>query len=191
MVTPYAQNLTLSVTRSVGPKISVDVRYIGTLGRKQRSASNNINAPNFRSNGLNDAFDAVRTGGESDLLNRIFNGINVAGAGFGPVGTTLSGVLQTAGLHMRSSTTFNANLANGNYQALAASLNTLNYASATNPGLPVIPAGVQGAVLRVNGYPENFVVANPQFGGVNLMTNNISNNYHSLNLQFTCARFRA
>ena len=184
MVTPYAQNLTLSVTRSVGPKISVDVRYIGTLGRKQRSASNNINAPNFRSNGLNDAFDAVRTGGESDLLNRIFNGINVAGAGFGPVGTTLSGVLQTAGLHMRSSTTFNANLANGNYQALAASLNTLNYASATNPGLPVIPAGVQGAVLRVNGYPENFVVANPQFGGVNLMTNNISNNYHSLNLQF-------
>jgi hypothetical protein len=30
LVTPYAQNLTLSVTRSVGSNMSVDVRYIGT-----------------------------------------------------------------------------------------------------------------------------------------------------------------
>src|SRR4030095_14675309 len=118
MVTPYAQNLTFSVTRSVSSKISVDVRYIGTLGRKQRSASNNINAPNFRSNGLKDAFDAVRAGGESDLLDRMFKGINIAGAGFGIIGTNFNGVSQTAGLHMRSSTTFNANLAHGNYQAL-------------------------------------------------------------------------
>ena len=185
LVTPYAQNLTLSVTRSVGSKVSVDLRYVGTLGRKQRSAANNINVPNFRSNGLKEAFDAVRRGDESALLNPIFNGINIAGAGFGPVGTPFSGVQQTAGMHMRQSTTFNSNLANGNYMALAASLNTLNYATASNPTLPVIPALVQGQVLRHNGFPENFIVTNPQFGAVNLMTNNISNNYHSLAAQVT------
>ncbi|PYS30403.1 MAG: hypothetical protein DMG11_05340 [Acidobacteria bacterium] len=186
LVTPYAQNLTLSITRSIGSNVSLDVRYSGTLGRKQRSASNNINVPNFRSNGLKDAFDAVRSGGESALLNQMFNGINIAGAGFGPVGTTFNAVPQTAGLHMRSSSTFNANLANGNYTALATTLNTLNYANAFNPTLPLIPAGVQGAVMRYSGlFPENFIATNPQFGGVNLMTNNISNNYHSLNAQIT------
>ncbi len=86
---------------------------------------------------------------------------------------------------MRQSTTFKSNLANGNYMALAASLNTLNYATASNPTLPVIPARVQGSVLRHNGFPENFIVTNPQFGAVNLMTNNFSNNYHSLNAQVT------
>jgi hypothetical protein len=184
LVTPYAQNLTFAITRSIRSNMSLDVRYIGILGRKQRSASNNINVPNFRSNGLQAAFDAIRAGGESDLLNRMFNGINVAGAGFGPVGTTLNGIPQTAGLHMRSSTLFNSNLANGNYAALATTLNTLNYTGASNPGLPPIPAGELGAVMRYNQFPENFIVANPQFNGVNLMTNNISNNYHSLNLQF-------
>ena len=140
LVTPYAENLTLSITRSVGSNLSVDVRYVGTLGRKQRSASNNINVPNFLRNGLKEAFDAVRNGGESDLLNKMFNGINIAGAGFGPVGTLVNGVLQTAALQMRSSSTFASNLANGNYQALASSLNTLNYAGANNPTLPAIPA---------------------------------------------------
>jgi len=185
LVTPYAQNLTLSITRSVGSKVSVDVRYVGTLGRKQRSASNNINVANFRTNGLKEAFDAVRSGGESPLLNQMFNGINIAGAGFGPVGTTLGVVPQTAGLHMRASTTFSSNLANGNYVGLANSLNTLNYATQFNPTLPVIPGNTLGRVLAYNGFPENFIVTNPQFAGVNLMTNNISNNYHSLGAQIT------
>jgi hypothetical protein len=49
----------------------------------------------------------------------------------------------------------------------------------------VIPPLVLGQVLRHNGYAENFVVTNPQFSSVNLMTNNISNNYHSLATQVT------
>jgi hypothetical protein len=186
LVTPYAQNLTLAVTRSLGSSVSVDLRYIGTLGRKQRSAVNNINVPNFRGNGLKEAFDAVRSGGESELLNSMFNGMNLANvAGFGPVGTTVNGVVQTAAMHMRQNATLRTNLANGNYQALAASLNTLNYTSAFNPGLPAIPGGVNGAVLARNAFPDNFIVANPQFGQVQLMTNNISNNFHSFNAQIT------
>jgi len=185
LVTPYAQNLTLSVTRSIGSSVSVDLRYIGTLGRKQRSAANNINVPNFRSNGLKEAFDAVRSGNESALLDSMFRGINIAGAGFGAVGTVFNGVLQTAGMHMRQNTALRSNLANGNYAALAGSLNTLNYVTAFNPGLPLIPGGVNGRVLAYNGYPDNFITTNPQFLQVQLMTNNISNNYHSLNAAIT------
>jgi hypothetical protein len=186
IVTPYAQNLTLSLTRSIGSKVTLDLRYLGTLARKQRSATNNINVSNFRSNGLLQAFDAVRRGDESPLLDDIFKGINLAGgAGFGAVGSTVNGVLQTAGMHLRQSTNTRSNLANGNYVALANTLNTLNYTTALNPGLPPIPALVNGAVLRQNGYPENFIVANPQFGAINFITNNASNNYHSLNAQVT------
>ncbi len=185
LVVPYAQNLTLSVTRSIGSNLTVDLRYVGTLARKQRSANNNINIPNFLYNGLKEAFDAVRSGGESALLNQMFNGINIAGAGYGPVGTVLNGVEQTAALHLRASTIFNSNLANGNYQALATTLNTLNYTTANNPGLPAIPGGVNGAVLRQNGFPDNFIVVNPQFSTINFITNNASNNYHSMNAQVT------
>jgi hypothetical protein len=40
-------------------------------------------------------------------------------------------------------------------------------------------------VLKVNGFPDNFVVANPQYGVVNLITNDYSTNYHSLEVQTT------
>jgi hypothetical protein len=61
----------------------------------------------------------------------------------------------------------------------------LNYTTAQNPTLPAIPAGVNGAVLRINQFPENFIVTNPQFGAVNLITNDYSTNYHSLEAQVT------
>src|SRR5262249_3258444 len=70
---PYIENVTLAVTRSVRPNLTVDVRYVGTLGRKQPYTLN-LNIADFRYNGLAQAFDAVRAGGESDLLNAIFKG---------------------------------------------------------------------------------------------------------------------
>src|SRR5262249_31373631 len=148
----------------------------------------NINIPDFLYNGLKDAFDAVRAGDDlnpkAQVLENMFKGINIAGQGFGPVGTSLNGVLQTAGLHLRNSTaacgtgcTIQSALANGSYSSLASALNTLNYSSAFNPTLPVVPPGVNGTVMRLNGLPENFIVANPQFGNVNLITNDFSTNY--------------
>jgi hypothetical protein len=193
LVVPYAQNLTLAVTRSIGPNIAVDLRYVGTLARKQRSAQNDINIPNFLYNGLKEAFDAVRAGGEAELLTRMLNGINIAGSGFGPIGTVFNGVLQTAGMHMRASTlaatgvtgNLQSNLANGNYANVARILNLANYQAAFNPGLPAIPAGVNGGILRYNGFPENFIVTNPQFAAINWISNNASNNYHSFVAQVT------
>ncbi len=188
---PYAENITMSVTRSIRPNLTLDLRYIGTLGRKQWNAFFNINQPNFLYNGLKEAFDAARAGDDSNpalqVLENMFKGINIAGAGFGPVGSTFGGVLQTAGLHLRSSASFQSNLANGNYQAVAATLNTFNYSktATVNPSLPDIPAGVNGTVLRFNGFPENFIVTNPQFAAVNMVSAITANNYHSMEAQLT------
>ncbi|HLQ77096.1 MAG TPA: carboxypeptidase regulatory-like domain-containing protein [Terriglobia bacterium] len=178
VVTPYTQNLTLSLTRSLTSSLTLDVRYVGTLSRKQWNPVLNINIPNFLYNGLKEAFDSARTGGESPLLDQVFNGINLG------AGTVGSGGF-TGAAAIRADSRFNANLANGNYSALAATLNTLNYTSALNPTLPSFGAGVNGMVLKVNGFPDNFIVANPQYGTLNLITNDYSTNYHSLEVQGT------
>ncbi|PYS52818.1 MAG: hypothetical protein DMG13_14935, partial [Acidobacteria bacterium] len=173
LVNPYAQDMTLSVTRSISQHLTMDVRYIGTLGRKQWNAAFQINQPNFLYNGLKEAFDAARAGDDNNLslqvMENMFKGINVAGPGYGPVGSVINGVRQTAGMHLRASTgtasgttgNLQSNLANGNYANVAAILNVLNYSTASNPTLPPIPAGVNGSVLRLNGFPENFIVTNP------------------------------
>jgi hypothetical protein len=168
------------------------------LGRRQWNSNFQINQPNFLYNGLKDAFDAARTGNDSSpalqVLENMFKGINIAGAGFGAVGSTFNGVLQTAGAQLRASTAtspnvvgsnLQQNLANGNYENVAAILNTLNYNSASNPNLPVIPAGVTGMVMRTNGFPDNFIVTNPQFSQVYMITDINTNNYHSFEAQVT------
>ena len=106
------------------------------------------------------------------------------GRGVGPVGP-FNGVMQTGGMHMRQSTTFKSNLANGNYMGLAASLNTLNYATANNPTLPTIPASFRD---RCSGTTDSRKTSSSPIrssGAVNLMTNNFGNNYHSLAAQVT------
>ena len=39
--------------------------------------------------------------------------------------------------------------------------------------------------MRATGFPENFIVTNPQFATINWISNNASNNYHSFNAQVT------
>jgi hypothetical protein len=192
-VNPYIQNMTLSITKEVNSHLTVDARYIGTLTRKNFS-SLDLNVPNFLNNGLKQAFDAARAGQNSALLDQMFRGINLAGDGFGPVGTTLNGVVQTGALHLRNNATVRGNLANGNYAALAGQLAQLNYSTfpgSGNESLPAVPAGVNGAVLRLTGFPENFILTNPQFtcsigcspnGNVTLLTNGGHSNYHSMQL---------
>jgi hypothetical protein len=203
--TPYVQNLTMTVTRQVTRNLQVDARYIGTLAVKQYRTMSQFNTANFTYNGLAAEFDRIRTGGESPLLDSMFNGINLCvngcgGGTFGAIGTTVGGVPQTAAQQMRSSTTFQGNLATGNYAGLAGSINTFNYvksgfgAGCTNgaagncglPDLPVAPNAVSGAAMRFSGlFPENFIVNNPQYAGVNYLTNLDHSNYHSLQLEST------
>src|SRR5262249_13072019 len=116
-VSPYVQNLTLSLTRQLTSKVNLDLRYIGTLSRKLPS-NIDLNAPNFLFNGLKEAFDAARRGDESPLLDQMFAGLNIAGATatspcltatvgvttpYAAVGTTNpQGVMQTGAIHLRS-----------------------------------------------------------------------------------------
>src|SRR5262249_53110701 len=158
-VTPYIQNFTLALTRSVSQNMTFDIRYVGTRGLKL-FADLPLNDRNFLTNGLKEAFDAARRGDESALLDQMFNGINIAGTGClgpgtscRPVGETLNGVKYTGAMHLRASTascgiagvtcTLQSALANGQYAYIANALNTLNYnrtaAFPGNSGLPVIP----------------------------------------------------
>jgi hypothetical protein len=211
-VSPYVQNLNLSVVRTMNRYVTMDVRYVGTLSRKQYSQMN-INTANFMHNGLLEELNRVRTGTEitksaadpKSLLDRMFEGINLCasacsaaptGTTYGAVGTTTgtgaNAVYQSAALQLRSSTTFQGNLADGNFAGIAASLANLNYVrTGVNASLPEIPAGTTGGVLayantRYPGqFPSNFIVSNPQFNAVNLQNNNGYSNYHSLQVQST------
>jgi len=173
--TPYVQNLTLTITHRVTSKLDVDVRYIGTLSRKLYE-NFNINAPNFLTNGLLQAFNAVRSpNGDSALLNTMLNGVDLIGAG-----NPIDGVTQTAGMHLRGSyssapqagiyTPISTALAMGDYEMLANMLNIMGYPN--------------GQYLRGSGqFAENFIKTNPQFNSANFRTNGGHANYHSFQAQ--------
>src|SRR6185295_16035086 len=182
-VSPYIQNVTLSLTRNVTSKSSLDLRYIGTLSRKLPT-NMDLNSVNFLYNGLKEAFDAARRGGDSPLLDQMFRGLNIGGTNCltatgttpcAPVGTTnAAGVLQTGAMHLRSAIQTQSNLANGNYVALANTLNTL-----TNS----VSGSRAGSVLVYNGFPENFIKTNPQVGSAVMETVLGYSTYHSLQTQ--------
>jgi hypothetical protein len=106
---PYTQSLNLILSRTIGSNLTVDVRYAGNLSRKQVN-SINLNAPNYITNGLLDAFTEARAAGamvggawQSNptptapgqagnpvLLDKLLAGVNIAGVigpSYGPVGT--------------------------------------------------------------------------------------------------------
>jgi hypothetical protein len=188
--TPYIQNLTMSVTHQFTSKFSLDVRYIGTLSRKLGTAFN-INQLDIFQNGLFEAFEAARNGGESKLLDDMFRGIDMRTAATGAPQIVGQNGLTGAGL-LRNDTRFNSLLANGSYLAttppvgLASTINTLNYVSSLNPSLPPITdTNSRGNVLRVNGFPENFISTSPQFSNASLRGNMGYRNYHSMQAEFT------
>jgi hypothetical protein len=129
----------------------------------------------------------------------MMNGVNICtttcatGVSYGPIGTTLNGVPQTAAQQIRSSSTFNQNLANGNYSAVATSLATLNYVKSGCPAsttgtcnLPDVNTSlIRGTVLRTNGVAENLILTNPQFATANYLANMGNNNYHSFQAEVT------
>jgi len=212
--TPYTQNFTLSVTRNVRKNITVDVRYIGTQAKKLLG-SFDLNSQNvFQNKELFEAFDAARLGQESPLLDQMFAGLNLNSgvARYGPVGQVVSGVLQTGTLHLRRWQ--GANLANGNYEAIATALNGNGGAAIPGTGagsLSLVPSGIAagGRILRnscdriaagwntIGGptaatsapltrcFAENYLVANPQFGSASYRNNNGFSNYHSMQAQMT------
>jgi len=201
--TPYVHNLTMSLTRNIGSNLTVDVRYIGTLSRKQTS-SINLNTANYQTNGLQQMFDCARyntlaacgalaptdatyAGSVFQKLDQMFWNINLNNPlyGYGPTGTTKFGTYQSGALQLRASQ--GIYLANGDYSTLAGQLATMNINPVYNPQLTnfVPTTYTAGSVLRYNGFPENFIYTSPQFSSVTYNSNLNHANYHSMQAQVT------
>jgi hypothetical protein len=170
--TPYVQTFTLGVTRSLASNLTLDVRYIGTRGVKLHG-SYNLNDADFRNNGLLQALEITRAGGNAPMFDVMMRGLNM-GTGIGVVGQDVTGSEA-----LRRHASFRTNIANGDFVAVARLLGT------TNIGAPQ-PALVNAGLLRSSGqFPANFIAVNPQFGTINYRTNSDSSNYNSMQAQVT------
>src|SRR5262249_37701458 len=123
------------------------------------------------------AVSVTRAGGHDPMFDRMFNGLNF-GTSTNPL---IVGQNVTGSEALRRNSAFHNNLANGDFRAVANTLNT------TNIGV-TIPAGqtIQGATLASSGlFPANFIVANPQFSTMEMRNNSDSSTYHSMGTHFT------
>jgi len=148
-VTPYVQSFNLNVQHEIARNLTLDVSWIANKATKLFSGTQ-LNDTNIFENGFLDAFNTVRAGGTSPLMDKLFPGGSAA---------------------LRTNTTTNVMIANGDVGALANFFNT--------QGTPGVIGSLPGSMLRSAGLPENFFVVNPQFGSVTLEGNNSSSTYHS------------
>ncbi|PYS36785.1 MAG: hypothetical protein DMG14_23595 [Acidobacteria bacterium] len=165
-VTPYIQNWSLEIQRELAQNTTIEVRYIGTKGTKLWGGIP-LNSVDIFNNGILDAFNTTRGGGNAALFDRMLMGINLGGG-------VVNGTTLTGSAALRTNNTTKAMIANGNVGALADFLNRNNTGTGENGGL-----------LRRNGFPENYIVLNPQFNGLTLRGNPSNSTYHSLQMQFT------
>jgi hypothetical protein len=163
-VTPYIQSWNVTLQRELGSKLSLEVRYVGTKGSKLIRGTD-VNEANIFENGILNAFLVTQAGGNSPLLDSIFQGLNL---GLGVVnGTTVTGSAS-----VRQNSTTRGFFANYNVGAFANFLNT-----------STAYTGVPGGLLRRAGLSENFVVANPQYATSGFFGNFANSTYNALQVQ--------
>src|SRR5262249_45477251 len=139
------------ITRSLMRNQTLDVKYIGTFGRKILDSQNLNVATVFDNAELFEALKITRAGGDAPLFDQMFAGLDLhgtAGTGYGAVGTTVGGVLQRGSARLRRNATFTANLANGDFVSVVNSLINLNTVTGGLQPLPAGMTGVSGRVLR-------------------------------------------
>ena len=160
---PYIQSYNLSVTRELADGLTLELGWVGNKATKLWD-NFQINDPNIFETGLLNAFNTTVQGGNAQLFDQMLAGVAFPGGTVGQNGYTGSDAL-------RGYFTTNSYLANGAVGALGNWLNST--ASFT---------GANGGLVRLNGFPENYFVANPQFAGVNLYGNNNNSTYNSLQM---------
>src|SRR5688572_8367769 len=175
-VNPYVQNWNLEIQREISRNFTFEVRYVGSKGTHLLGGIS-INDVNIYENGILEAFNITRAGGDAPLFDQILNGITLNPAtnpnpalGQG----TVNGSTLTGSAALRANTTFRTFLANGNVGQFASALNSTT-----------IVTGRAGGLLARNGFPDNFIVANPQYAAVVMTSNPGSSTYHSMTLQLT------
>jgi hypothetical protein len=178
-VTPYVQNWNLEIQRELAKNFTIEVRYVGSKGTKL-FAETPLNEVNVFENGILDAFKMTRSGLNAPLFDQMLKNINLGGGA-----TTVDGTTETGSMALRQNATTRTMIANGDVGAFASFLNSTS--AGTN---------VAGGLLRKNGFPENFIVVNPQFNAslsgspsapYNALLNwNAGNStYHSMQVQLT------
>jgi len=167
LTTPYTQNWNLAIQRELPSGFTIDMRYVANKGTKLARGVT-VNEVNIFENGILDAFKAVQAGGDSALLDRIFNGLNLG------TGCTVNGSTVRAGACLRSNANTRTFFAQGNVGGFANYINTTT--NFTNDA---------GGLIRNGGLPENLVVANPQFLHSRVTGNFANSTYHSMQADLT------
>ncbi|MEO8098227.1 MAG: carboxypeptidase-like regulatory domain-containing protein [Acidobacteriota bacterium] len=168
-VVPYIQSFNFSIQHEIARNVTFEVGWVANKATKLYS-NQQINESNIFENGILNAFNVTRAGGTAPLFDRMLTGLNVPTVG------VVNGTTLTGSQALRASTSTNTFLANGDVGGLA---NFLNTSSAFTPALG------NGGILRAAGLPDNYIVANPQFGSVQLNGNNTNSTYHSLQTTLT------
>lgn len=166
---PYIQSFNLSLQHEVARNLTLEVGWVGNKATKLWT-NTQINEANIIENGLLDAFNITRSGGNAPLFDRMFAGTN-----FGGTIGVVNGSTMTGSRALRLFQNTNQFIANGDVGGLANYINTTTQLSTRG----------FGGILRNAGLPENFIVANPQFGSVNLAGNNSNSTYHSVQTTLT------
>jgi hypothetical protein len=164
---PYIQNFNFAIQHELARNLTVDVSWVGNKGTKLWSTTQ-INETNIIENGLLEAFNITRAGGNAPMFDQMLMGLNVTGVG------TVNGTTLTGSEALRRFQTTNIWIANGDIGAFANWMNTTNNFT-----------GQFGGLLRRPGFSENFIVVNPQFASVNLFGNNTNSTYHSAQVAVT------
>jgi hypothetical protein len=155
---PYADNWTLTITRSLSRALTLEVRAVNTLARNQSGSGGAFGTPGtFDINTVNvynnpelfKALEVTRAGGNDPLFDQMLMGLNLntAQTGYAAVGTTpAGGVLQRGSAHIRRA--FSANLANGNYVGV---INGILGLANTTSGLQAFPTDPATGLPLVTG----------------------------------------
>jgi hypothetical protein len=153
--TPYNDNWTLSIQRSLSSKMTLELRSVNTLAKKQAGGSGafgtagtfDINTVNVYHNPeLLNALNVTRAGGDDPLFDQMMMGLTFV-PGAGAIGTVAPGGLQRGSSQLRRSTATAANLANGNYVGV---INTLLGANTTTGLQPLPNDPVTGTILNTS-----------------------------------------
>lgn len=115
-VNPYIQNWNLEIQRELARNLTLEARYIGSKGTKLYGRTN-LNTVNIFENGILEAFNITRMGGNAPLFDQMLRGLNL-GSG------TINGTTVTGSASLRANTLTRAFFANGNVGQLAQFLQT-------------------------------------------------------------------
>ena len=159
--TPYVQSFNATIQKQITSTISIDLNYIGNKGSRLYT-NQQIDDTNIFENGFLTAFNQVRAGGDSPLMNKMLNGITIPGVG------TIDNTTLTGSQALRNYASTNQFIANGSVGALANFLNTTT-----------VGTGTAGGLLAHAGLPANFFVVNPQFTSMYLINNDGNSTYNS------------